>query len=192
MQKLSVGLLAVAALGLVPPAAARAEAKVAYVDLQRALDEVEEGKAAAASLKKEFEQKQKMLDTKRSELEKLGADLDKQAAVMTDQARKERQGELEKKGLELQSLFVQLRKELSDREMEAMRPIRDKMLAIVREIASQEGVSLVLQAGALVYAEPSLDITNELVRKYNGRHKAGAKKAEGTAKAPQKGKKEGK
>jgi outer membrane protein len=191
MQKLSLGLLAVIALGLVPPAMARAELKVAYVDLQRALDEVEEGKAAAASLKKEFEQKQKMLDTKRSELEKLGADLEKQAAVMTEQARKERQGELEKKGLELQSLFVQLRKELSDREFEAMRPIRDKMLAIVREIANQEGVSLVLQAGALVYAEPSLDITNELVRKYNGRHKGGGKKAEGAAKAPQK-KKEGK
>jgi outer membrane protein len=182
MQKLSLGLLAVIAVGLLPPVMARAELKVAYVDLQRALDEVDEGKAAAARLKKEFEQKQKMLDEKRTELEKLSADLDKQAAVMTEQARKERQGELEKKGLALQSLFVQLRKELSDREIEAMRPIRDKMLAIVKEIANQEGVSLVLQAGALVYAEPSLDITNELVRKYNARHKGGGKKAEGKGK----------
>jgi outer membrane protein len=48
------------------------------------------------------------------------------------------------------------------------------MHVLVREIADAEGVSMVVQSEALVYAMPSLDITNELVRKYNARHKAGA------------------
>ncbi len=192
MQKLSLALAAAVALGLAAPAIAHAQQKVAYVDLQRALNEVEEGKAAKASLKHEFDQKQKMLDGKKSEFEKLRADLEKQAAIMSDQARKERQTELERKGLELQSLFVQLQKELSERERETTRGIFDKMHAIVREIADQEGVSLVVQAEALVYAQPSLDMTNELVRKYNARHKlGGAKKSEGAAKATPPPKKEG-
>ncbi len=195
MGKFTNGMVAAFAMGvLATPAFAHAQQKVAYVDLQRALNEVEEGKAAKASLKREFDQKQKMLDDKKAEFEKLRGDFEKQSVVMSDQARKERQGDLEKKGLQLQALFVQLQKELSEREREATRGIFDKMHAIVREIADQEGVSLVVQAEALVYAQPSLDITNELVRKYNARHKGGAggKKAEGSAKAPQKSKKEGK
>jgi len=166
---------ALAALGLAAaPATARAEQKIAYVDLQRALNEIDEGKTAKASLKREFDQKQKLLDDKKGEFDRLRQDLEKQAVVMSDEARKERQADLERKGIELQGFFVQLQKELSEREREATRGIFDKMHAIVREIADAEGVALVVQAEALVYGAPSLDLTNELVRKYNARHKGGA------------------
>lgn len=156
------------------PAAAQADAKLAYVDLQRALNEVDEGKAAKASLKREFDQKQKLLDEKKTEFDRLRADLEKQSMVMSEDARKQRQGDLERKGMELQGFFVQLQKELSEREREATRGIFDKMHGIVREIAEQEGVAMVVQAEALVYGAPALDVTNELVRKYNARYKPGA------------------
>jgi outer membrane protein len=175
MQKLPVALAALFALGLAgAPARARAEQKLAFVDLQRALNVVDEGKTAKAGLKREFDQKQKMLDDKKSEFDKLRTELEKQAVVMSDDARKERQMELERKQIELQGLFVQMQKELSERERETTRGIFDKMHTIVREIADQEGVALVLTAEALVYATPSLDFTNELVRKYNARHKPGS------------------
>ena len=184
MQKLLLLAAALLALGIAP-APARADQKIAYVDLQRALNEVEDGKVAKANLKREFDQKQKMLDEKKTEFDRLRGELEKQSVVMSDDARKERQTELERKQVELQGLFMQLQKELSDREREVTRGIFDKMHAIVREIADAEGVSMVVQAEALVYATPSLDITNELVRKYNARHKGGAassaKKAESGA-----------
>jgi len=181
MPKLSLASAALAALGLAlaaAPAPARAQQKIAYVDLQRALNEVDEGKAAKEALKREFDQKQKLLDGKKQEFDKLRADLEKQGVVMSDEARRERQTELERKQIELQGLFVQLQKELSDREREATRGIFDKMHAIVREIADQEGVSMVVTAEALVYAAPALDLTNELVRKYNARHHPGGNGAE--------------
>jgi outer membrane protein len=156
------------------PAAAQADGKLAYVDLQRALNEVDEGKAAKASLKREFDQKQKLLDEKKTEFDRLRAELEKQSMVMSEDARKQRQGDLERKGMELQGFFVQLQKELSEREREATRGIFDKMHGIVREIAEQEGVAMVVQAEALVYGAPALDVTNELVRKYNARYKPGA------------------
>jgi outer membrane protein len=168
------------------PAPARGEQKIAYVDMQRALNEIEEGKSAKAGLKREFDQKQKMLDEKKAVFEKLRGELEKQAGVMSEQARKEKQAEVEKKGLELQAYFVQLQKELSERERELTRGIFEKMHGIVREIADQEGVSMVVQAEALVFATPSLDLTNELVRKYNGRHKPGATAAKKEAPAAKK------
>jgi outer membrane protein len=198
----TIHLLASAALGLwalglaAAPAPARAEQKIAYVDLQRALNEVEEGKVAKATLKREFEQKQKLLDDKKGEFDRLRQDLEKQSVVMSDEARKEKQTDLERKGIELQGFFVQLQKELSDREREATRGIFDKMHAIVREIADAEGVAMVLQSEALVYGAPSLDLTNELVRKYNARHKGGgpavSKKGDNGADKKAAPKKEGK
>lgn len=196
MRIAALSLVAVLALGALP-ARARAEGRIAFVDLQRALNSVDEGKIAKDSLKREFDQKQKLLDEKKVEFDRLRQDFEKQASVMSDDARKQKQGDLERKGMELQSFFVQLQKELSEREREATRGIFDKMHVLVREIAEQEGVAAVVGSEALVYADPSLDLTNELVRKYNARHKpaaAAAAKNGGEKKAEKKpaAKKDGK
>lgn len=173
-------LLALAAA----PAAARAEQKIGFVDLQRALNEVDEGKAAKALLKKDFDEKQKQLDAKKTEFDKLQADLEKQAVVMSDAAKKEKAGELDRRARELQGLFVQLQKDLSDREREATRGIFDRMGGIVREIAEADGFTIVLEKGAgIVYAPSSLDLTSELIRKYNARFPGGAAKKADAKKA---------
>ena len=166
------------------PALARAETKLGTVDLQRALNEVEEGKAAKALLKRDFDEKQKQLDVKKTEFDKLQADLEKQAVVMSDAAKKDRAADLDRRARELQGLFVQLQKDLSERERDATKGIFDRMANIVREIAEADGVTMVFEKGAgVVYAPTSLDLTNELIRKYNARHPAGggataAKKSE--------------
>ncbi len=159
------------------PAAASAEQKIGYVDLQRALNEVDEGKAAKALLKKDFDEKQKHLDAKKAEFDKLQADFEKQAVVMSEQAKKDKGQDLERRARELQSLFVNLQKDLSEREREATRGIFDKMAQIVGQIAEADGFSIVLEKGAgLVYAPASLDVTNELIRKYNARYPSGGQK----------------
>jgi outer membrane protein len=179
--------LASLALALaVLPTLARAELRIGYVDLQRAIREVDEGKAATAVLKHDFDEKQKTLDTKKTEFDKAKTDFEKQSVVMADQAKKDRAGELDRKAMELQQLFMQMQKDLSEREREVMRGIFDKMSGVVREIAEADGFTMVLDRNdaGIVYAPPSLDLTNELVRKYNARFPgAGAKKAEAAPKA---------
>lgn len=175
-----------AALLALAPAAARAELKLGFVDLQRALNEVDEGKSAKSQLEKEFKEKQKQLDSKQDELKKLKADYDKQAVVMSDQAKRDKQAELERKAQETQQLFVQLQAELSRREQEITGGIFEKMRVIVRDIAEAEGITMVFERSNVLYAPTALDLTNELIRKYNGRHAgaAGGKKAEPAKAAP--------
>ncbi len=184
MRRLAALVLALAAA---LPAAALAQQKVGYVDLQRALHEIEEGRTAKALLKRDFDEKQKQLDVKKSEFDKATTDFEKQAVVMSDAAKREKAQELDRRARDLQGVFLQLQKDLSEREQQATRGIIDKMAAIVREIAEADGFSLVLEksSGGVVWGEPSLDITNELIRKYNARFPAGAKKDAG-AKAPPK------
>jgi outer membrane protein len=158
--------------GLTAPAAARAaDLKIGYVDLQKAVAEVDEGKAARAQLKREFDEKQKKLDEKEAELKRLQADFEKQSMVLSESARREKAGELERKFGEAQALLGQLRQELGVRERELMNSLFDKMGQIVKEIAEAEGFTYVLEKNqsGIMYAPPSFDVTNELVRKYNAR-----------------------
>jgi outer membrane protein len=163
------------------PVVASADQKIGVVDMQRALNEVDEGKAAKALLKKDFDEKQKHLDAKKAEFDKLQADLEKQSVVMSDGAKKEKAADLDRRARELQGLFVQLQKDLSDRERDATKGIFERMASIVRDIAEADGFTVVLEKGAgVVYAPSSLDLTDELIRKYNARHPAGG----GAAKKP--------
>jgi outer membrane protein len=51
------------------------------------------------------------------------------------------------------------------------------MSVIVREIATADGFSVVMDAQAVMYADATIDVTNELVRKYNARHRPSAEAA---------------
>jgi len=141
----SLATLALAAALAAPVAAAAQAPKLGYVDLQRAINETDEGKAARASLKKDFEEKQKQLDARRDDFEKAQQEFEKQAVVMSDQAKRDKAGELERKARELAALFQQLQADLSKREGEAMRGIVDGMAGIVREIAEADGFTMVFE-----------------------------------------------
>jgi 3-hydroxyacyl-[acyl-carrier-protein] dehydratase len=82
-------LMAFALIGstvAVAPRAAQADTKLAFVDLQRALEETEDGKKAKNKLKTEFERKQKELDSKSEELKKAKEEFDKKAPLMKPEA----------------------------------------------------------------------------------------------------------
>lgn len=179
--------ITVAALALLAAQPALAQ-KFGYVDLQRALNEVEEGRVAKAQLKRDFDEKQKQLDAKQDELKRLKADFDKQASLMNEQVKKDKNAELERKFMDLQQTFVALQKDLSEREREATAGIFRKMEAIVREIAEADGFTFVFERNdsGLLYAPASLDLTNELIRKYNAKNPGGGVKPAAASKPAEK------
>jgi outer membrane protein len=162
------------AVSLAAPASFAQAMKIGYVDVQRAVQEVEEGKAARARLKSELEQKRLNLDQKRSSLEKMKADYDKQAPVLSEDARRKKQEELQKAFLEAQNEAGQMQEELSGKEQEAMQNISKRLLMVVAEVSEKENFTFVLDKAALLYAPAASDVTNEVVRRYNERFGGGA------------------
>jgi outer membrane protein len=172
-KTIRIAAFAALTLALAPAAGRAADSKFGYVDLQRALEEIDEGKGAKAQLKKDFDEKQKQLDQRTDEVKKLDADFQKQSLVMAPDAKAAKAAEIERKKVEVQQFFVGLQQELAAREREVTRGIFDKMVGMVRELAEAEGFTMVFDRNTVLYAPPSLDVTNELVRKYNARYGAG-------------------
>src|SRR5262245_50407036 len=125
---------------------ALAEVKIAYVDLQRALEETEEGKAAKKKLKAEFEKKQKELDQRQEELKKMKADLDKQQAILKPDALQAKQQELQQKLVSLQETYMRLQKDLQEKEATETGRIFKKMKTVIAQIAQAENVTFVFEA----------------------------------------------
>ena len=173
-RQMLVALLAGLSL-LAPRIAHAAELKIAYVDLQRAFAEVDEGKAAKAKLEQMRDAKQKEIDKDQEVLKKEKETFEKQMSTMTDAARTQQGTELQKKLYELQQRFEKGRAELAQTERETLSGILSKMQPIIQGIAQRDGFTMVFEKtdSGLLYAPPSLDITNELIRQFNEKSKAG-------------------
>ncbi|MEW6432729.1 MAG: OmpH family outer membrane protein [Myxococcota bacterium] len=151
---------------------ARAELKLGYVDLQRALTEVHEGKDAKTRLKAELDKSRSDLQNEKNKLRADSVVLEKQAAMMSEDVRAQKYQEMQKKILDLTQREQQAQVELAKKEQDELKKIFDKMDPIIAAIAQREGLAMVLEKSdsGIVYALPSMDLTNELVRTYNEKY----------------------
>ncbi len=158
---------------------AQAQIKIAYVDMQRALGEIEEGKVAKAQLKKRFDVKQQELDKRQDEIKRDSANLESLAreGVMKDDKLREKRAELEKKLTEVTQFWKESQEQISVEERRLTQEIFAKMASVIRTMAEADGYAFVFDRNesGLVYAPDSLDLTNELVRKYNQKYGSGGK-----------------
>src|SRR5437660_1309530 len=94
--------IAYALVGGVAVRTAHADDKIAFVDLQRALEETNDGKAAKSRLKSDFDKKQQELDAKQEELKKMKEDFDKKSSLMKDDAKQKMQADMQQRLMQLQ------------------------------------------------------------------------------------------
>jgi outer membrane protein len=156
------------------------EVKIGYVDMQRALNETDDGKQAKAALKKVFDQKQKELDEQQEELKKAIEDLDKKRTLLPADKVREKETELQGRMQKVQQTYLRHQQDLSAKEQEATGKIFERMNRIIAKIAASENFSMIFDRSGVVYTKPHLDLTNDLIRRYN----AGEGKEPGAGAAP--------
>jgi outer membrane protein len=160
-------LVVMAALLLGASQALAEDFKLGFVDMQRALNETDDGKKAKAALKKVFDQKQKELDEQQAALKKDIEDLDKKRTLLPPDQVREKEAELQGRMQKVQQTYLRHQQDLSTKEQEATAKIYERMNKIISKIATTENFSMIVDKSALVFAKPHLDMTNELIRRYN-------------------------
>lgn len=152
------------------PASATDGTKFAVVNLQHALNSTEEGKKAKSDLQKEGEQKKQQLTLMENDLKKLQEDIQKQKAILSESALKEKADTFKQKYTELQQKASDFEQELKKKETQNVDRILSGLRTVVTSIAGQKGYTYVLEnsQGTLVYIDKSVpDITSEVIAAYN-------------------------
>ena len=145
-----------------------ADAKIAFVDMNKALQETAAGKKAKADLEKEFKAKKDELTKKQNDLKKMGEDFEKKRAVLSDDVRQKKQAELQQEMMKWQESAGQAQMSMQAKEQEALKPILNKLQKAIEATAKEGGYTMVLEKSqAVVWGTPENDITAQVVKKFD-------------------------
>ena len=153
-------------------ATVHAASTIAVVDFQRALNEVKEGTTARAQLEAMFTEKKNAMTSMENQLATMQAEYEKQAIILSEAAKAQKEQELMQAQMVYQQTYMQAEQEMQQAYGVMMEKLITKMRTISEEIGKEKGFELIVEAteGGVVYAVDALDITDELVKRYNVAH----------------------
>ena len=143
--------------------------KLAMVDMQKVLNDTKSGQAARKKLDSSSKAKQAKFDKKRAQLETDAAKLE----TMSGAALAKAQEKLQQESMELQSMLMTLEQELAQQQSTVLEEVYKNSQEIVADIAKEQSIDLVLVRDPMtvIFAKDGLDITGEVVKRYDKKHK---------------------
>jgi outer membrane protein len=168
-RRFALAVIALACAGFSTKAFADPPFKIAVVDMQRALNETEDGRKAKGALKKLFEDRQKQLDKQQNDLKTMKESLEKQRDVLSREVLSKKLEEYQKAFGELQTTYMEFQRELGSKEGELTKDIIERMQRIMRRVGQTDGYSLVLERSesGVVFVPSNYDLTDLLIQRYN-------------------------
>lgn len=163
-------ILAVLGICFIGAAMLRADAgstngSIAVIDFDKILADSGAGKRASKEFDATRLKKQSELDAKQKALQAAAADLKKQRSVLKPEAIAKKEAELEKSLVEVQEFYVKLERDLAESRTKLIQDLLKKAGPVVKEIATKQGINMVLDRSAVVYVDGALDITSDISKR---------------------------
>lgn len=146
--------------------------------------ETEEGLRAQATLKKLFDSRQRELDKKQEQLQKEREDIEKQQGILSKEALAKRLESWQRDMSQLQATFLEYNKELQKKQGELTQPIYQRTMSLIRRLATNEGVDIVVDKQAVPYVRGDLDLTDKIIQMVNAGGGAGESSPGKSGKTP--------
>lgn len=146
---------------------AQAEAKIGFVDMQKAIQATAAGKKAKAELEGDFNKKKKELEKKEADLKKMGEDLEKKKSVLSEDALAKKQAEFQEEMLKYRDVVGKSQVEIQKKERELTAPILEKMKKAIAKLAKEQGYSMILENSQMVlFSTAEADLTDAVVKAF--------------------------
>jgi outer membrane protein len=159
-----------------PPKPYPEGAKIAYVVLQRIVNESAEGKAASAQIQALQQKKASELNERNKQLQGIQQKLEKEASVMSASATAELQKQAERLQVDIQRFTQDAQQEIQDLQNNLQQQFQQKIDPILAQVGQEKGLHFIFNGpdSGLVWADQSLDISTEVIKKLDASYKPGA------------------
>jgi outer membrane protein len=139
--------------------------KYAYVNVQTVAAMSAEGKVAAEKIKALQEQKSRELQEKNKALQASQQKLEQGGSVLSDQARAQLAAEIERQQRDLQRFSEDAQQDVQALAEQVEAEFNRKLNPVIDRVAKEKQVHFVLNAvqSGLIWAEPGLDLTAEVI-----------------------------
>ena len=140
---------------------------VLIVDSQRILREADAVQLLQSGIEAERDAFREQLRQHEAELREDDAALARERSSLTNDEYLKRRHDLEQRYAGYQSEIAERRRALEGRFSKGMRLVESKLLEIVRDLAEERGVGLVLSKSAVLLTDPEYDATEAVMRRLN-------------------------
>ena len=143
--------------------------KIGFFNLREVMQSSNNGKKAGEDFKKLYDKKTETIKAAENELKKMKEALDKQAALLTQTANKEKETAFQKKSRDYQILVDDTNKELKAKDEEIATKLIPEIVKIVRTIAEREKYTLVIDIASMpvAYFAKENDFSKKVIDEYN-------------------------
>lgn len=144
-------------------------AKIAFVVLQRVVAESAEGKLASARVQALQQKKVAELNERQKAAQGLQEKLDKSGAVMSEAARADLTKQVERANVDLQRATQDAQAEVQELQQQLQEEFQRRIAPIIEAVGKEKGLHYIFNGpdSGLVWADASLDITNDVVKKFD-------------------------
>lgn len=165
MKQIRSGLMALALLVLAAPLAAQTGPQIVFINSQRVMAEAPGVAAARTQMQQEMQRLEQQIVPLRDEYQRMVEEFQQQQSVWTAERRRERQQAIGLKQQELQQRGAELDQQAQARQQELLEPVLERINDVIDAYREEQGYSFILDvaAGGVVAADPSLDITDEVL-----------------------------
>ncbi len=156
------------ALSILPVSVLAADTvKFGAIDIQKVLNESEAGKKAKSDLESLIKSRQSNIDEKGKVIEKMKSDLEKQTSVLSADARKNKEDELERVVREYQRLVQDSQADIKKKEAELTDGILKEIRDLVDKIGEEEGYTIIFEKGTVLYSSKGIDVTESVLKRFD-------------------------
>jgi outer membrane protein len=168
MLRLStLSTLAVCAAGLVSPFVASAQLKVGVINTQRAITETAEIKKAQNEMTAKYKPRQDALDQVQRELGDIQAQLQSSQGKLSPAGEADLEARGQRKQREAQRLSEDLQGDVDRERQEILQRAGAHMTDVVKKIAEEKGLDLVVDVTTTLFFKPTLEITDDCIAAYD-------------------------
>lgn len=146
-----------------------AQGKIAIIDVQAITFQSKAGQKSIEELKGLEQTALKKIEAKRAEVKKLADSINNQKASLSPSALQDKNLELNRKSVELERLEKDLQAEFQTAQAKKWDGILKEVEPVINDYAKEKGFDLVfiVQPGILAYANPAVDITKEIISRFD-------------------------
>ena len=155
------------ATGLVMMGLASAQGKIGVINIQRAMLETAQMKKASADLQGKYKPRTDALQKVQQELNDLQAQLQGSQGKLSASGEADLNNRAQRKQREAERLNEDLQSDVERERNQILESANTRMEAVIKKIAEEQGLDLVVDLTNRVFHKPAMEITDAVIAAYD-------------------------
>jgi outer membrane protein len=158
-----------------PGLEAQTELRIAFINSEAIIQEAPGAREAQDQFDRDMARFRSEVQLMGDELQTLAASYEQQQLTLSPEVRQSREDQIRVKQTEYQARIQQLETQAGARQAELVEPVMERITEVIEQIRNEGSYSIIFDvaAGAIISADPALDLTEEVIRRLRNAAAAG-------------------